>query len=103
MSSVRIRVARMHHPYLMIRKYRRASPKLHFWHVATYAVFVRHGAAFPRRRGGGRALDRARPVAGQANPVVIGVLANQFHVRIVASRAAYALVVSQEAPAVGQA
>ena len=38
----------------------------------------------------------------QTSPVVTAFLANQVHVRIVASRAAYPLVVSQEALAAGQ-
>jgi len=82
----------MHHPYLMIRKYCRSSRQLHLRHVATGAVLIRHRTGLLRH-----AMTR------QTSPVVTSVVANQIHVRIVASRAAYALVVAQEALTIGQA
>src|SRR5208282_419799 len=87
---LRVGIARVHHAYMMVCEYGRTARQLHFRHVATCTVLVRHGTSLLRRG-----------MARQASPVVTGILANQIRVRIVASRTAYALVVPQEALAVG--
>ena len=91
-ALVRIGVAGVGDPDLMIGKNSVAIRERHFWHMATDAILLRDRAR----------LSRLGRMTSQASAIVTGFVARQAGVRIVASGAADALVVAQEALAVRQ-